>query len=247
MPTLILTPRYTEDSQALWRAAINLGWDVERLTQWKVPAHLLSVIEPVLYLEALMAPLLAEQFKLSLLEPPQDWLPQLPEEYRQRSISLTTLGQAREAKVAAFIKPPNDKSFPASIYTGKDLPDGYEDDTPVLISEIVKWEKEFRCFILNRTLKTFSIYLRDGCLQKEQDFVHSEEEERELINFIDTVLADSRIKLPVATVVDVGVIQGRGWAIVEQNAAWGSGIYGCEPAQMLEVLRYAAVKRSSFE
>ncbi|MEO1353797.1 MAG: hypothetical protein AAFW84_34435 [Cyanobacteria bacterium J06635_15] len=60
MPTLILTPRYTEDSQALWRAAISLGWKVERLTRWELPPHLQSVTEPVLYLEALMAPLMAE-------------------------------------------------------------------------------------------------------------------------------------------------------------------------------------------
>ena len=53
MPTLILTPRYTDDSQVLWRVAIDLGWEVERLARWEVPAHLLEVAEPVLYLEAL--------------------------------------------------------------------------------------------------------------------------------------------------------------------------------------------------
>jgi hypothetical protein len=30
MPTLILTPRFTDDAQALWRAAQRLGWNVER-------------------------------------------------------------------------------------------------------------------------------------------------------------------------------------------------------------------------
>jgi hypothetical protein len=30
-------------------------------------------------------------------------------------------------------------------------------------------------------------------------------------------------------------------AIVEQNAAWGSGLYGCDPIRVLEVLRYASV------
>ncbi|MEP0802688.1 hypothetical protein NDI37_21395 [Funiculus sociatus GB2-A5] len=41
--------------------------------------------------------------------------------------------------------------------------------------------------------------------------------------------------------MDVGVIQGRGWAVVEQNAAWGAGLYGCDPIEVLEVLRYAVV------
>ena len=30
MPTLILTPRHTDDAQALWRAAGRLGWRIER-------------------------------------------------------------------------------------------------------------------------------------------------------------------------------------------------------------------------
>lgn len=36
-------------------------------------------------------------------------------------------------------------------------------------------------------------------------------------------------------------MEGRGWAVVEQNAAWGSGIYGCDPEEVLEVLRFAAI------
>lgn len=36
-PTLILTPRYTEDSRALRAAAIEAGWDVFRLGGWRVP------------------------------------------------------------------------------------------------------------------------------------------------------------------------------------------------------------------
>ncbi|VEP17511.1 conserved hypothetical protein [Hyella patelloides LEGE 07179] len=242
MPTLILTPRYTEDSQTLWRVAINLGWDVERLTKWQIPNSLLSVKEPVLYLEALMAPMFAKQFKLQLLEPPEDWLPKLPEKYRKREIQITIFAQARKLEIAAFIKPPNNKGFPAKVYKGNELPDGYSDNTPVLIAEIVEWEKEFRCFILNRTLKTFSIYLREGILQKQQNFYHSKEEEKELINFVDELLADKNIEFPTATVLDVGVIKDCGWAVVELNAAWGLGIYNCDPVKVLEVLRYAAVQ-----
>jgi hypothetical protein len=51
MPTLILTPRFTEDAQALWRAATQLGWDVERLRSWQVPEELRSIADPLLYLE----------------------------------------------------------------------------------------------------------------------------------------------------------------------------------------------------
>lgn len=241
MPTLILTPRYTEDSQALWRAANRLGWRVERLINWRLPDELKLVPEPVLYVEALMTEMIAEQLGLRLLDAPNDWLPNLPEEYRKRWVYLSTLGEARSMGKTAFIKPPNDKNFPARVYQGEELPSDYPDEMPVLIAEIVEWEKEFRCFILNRSLKTFSVYLRDGQLQRENDFVHTEDEECEVREFIETLLSDERVEILQATVIDVGVIQGRRWAVVEQNAAWGAGLYGCDPIEVLEVLRYAVV------
>jgi len=240
MPTLILTPRFTPDSQALWRAAIKLGWDVERLPSWRIPEHILAAPDPVPYLEGLFAPTLATQFGLRLLEPPVDWLPRLPEEYRKRRVYLTTLGEERVRVEPAFIKPVNDKSFAAKVYTGKDLPTEYDQDMAVLVSEIVSWEKEFRCFILDRKPRTISIYLRSGELQLEHDFAQSDEERAEAQTFIEGVLADPRIELPRATVIDVGIIKERGWAVVEQNAAWGSGLYGCDPEEVLEVLRFAA-------
>lgn len=241
MPTLILTPRFTEDAQALWRAAGQLGWSVERLTSWRVPKELLSVPEPVLYLEALFGPTLAEQFGLRLLEPAVDWLPRLPEEYRKRRVSLMPLRAARQLAEPAFVKPPNDKSFPARVCTGAELPDGYDEDSPVLVAEVVQWEVEFRCFVLDRRPRTLSVYLRGGELQREQGFVATEAELAEAEAVVGAVCADPRVDLPRAAVLDVGVIASRGWAVVEQNAAWGSGIYGCDPVAVLEVLRHAAV------
>ncbi len=241
MPTLILTPRFTEDAQALWRAAQLLGWGVERLTSWKVSEELRTVPEPVLYLEALFGPVLADQFGLRLLEPAIDWLPRLPEEYRKRRVSLMPLREARTLPEPAFIKPPNDKSFPAQVYTGAELPTGYDEDSPVLVAEVVVWEKEFRCFVLDRQPCTLSVYLRGGELQRETGFEASDAELAEAEAVVRTVLADGRVDLPRSAVLDVGVIAGRGWAVVEQNAAWGSGIYGCDPVRVLEVLRYAAV------
>lgn len=240
MPTLILTPRFTEDSQALWRAAGRLGWGVERLTSWRVPDEVCSVPDPVLYLEALFGPTLAERFGLQLAEPAVDWLPRLPEEYRKRRVSLTTLRAARRFAGPAFIKPPNDKSFSARVYAGSELPDGYDEDMPVLVAEVVAWEKEFRCFVLDRRPRTLSVYLRGGRLQRDEGYAAPEAEEAEAWGFVEAVLADPGVDLPRAAVLDVGVIAGRGWAVVEQNAAWGSGIYGCDPEQVLEVLRHAA-------
>jgi hypothetical protein len=240
VPTLILTPRYTEDAQALWGAAGQLGWNVERLTSWRAPEHLRNVPEPVLYIEALFGPTLAEHFGLKLVDPPEDWLMRAPEQYRKRSVCLSTLGEARSLRAAQFIKPPNDKSFPAQIYLGSELPAEYPDETPVLVSDVVEWEKEFRCFVLDRELRTYSVYCRGGELQGENDFAQSQDEEEALEEFMGQLLDDPRVDLPKATVIDVGVIAGRGWAVVELNGAWGAGIYGCDPVQVLRVIRHAS-------
>lgn len=244
MPTLILTPRYTEDSQALWRVAGQAGWNVERLTSWRIPEHLRELEEPVLYGEALFGPLLAEQLGLSLHNPPEDWLVRLPSQYKKRDIQLTTLGEARQIQTRQFIKPPNDKSFPARIYCGAELPTEYPEEMSVLVSEVVEWENEFRCFILDRELCTFSIYAPNFELRRETNFTCTEVETNEVRRFMTDLLSDQAVDLPRATVIDVGQIKGRGWACIEQNAAWGSGIYGCDPVKALEVIRYASTKTS---
>ncbi len=63
-----------------------------------------------------------------------------------------------------------------------------------------------------------------------------------MLRFVEKMLADPRVVLPRAVVLDVGVIDGRGWAAVELNAAWGSGLYGCDAAEALQVLREACEK-----
>jgi hypothetical protein len=81
-----------------------------------------AIPDPVLYLEGLFGPTSAEEFGLRLLEHAVDWLPQLPEVYRKRRVTLTSLREARGLAEPEFVKPPNDKSFEANVYTGAELP-----------------------------------------------------------------------------------------------------------------------------
>jgi hypothetical protein len=242
MPTLILTPRFTEDAQALWRAAAQMGWGVERLAGWRVPENIRSSPAPVLYVEGLLGNAIAKEFGLRLVEPAIDWLPNLPYEYRKRRIELMTLREARSLPQPAFMKPPNDKSFPARIYLGRELPNGYDESSPVLVAEVVSWVVEFRCFVLDGQPHTTSVYDRNGEVQRANGFAASDSEIKEAESFVRTVLADRRVEVGPAAVLDVGVIGDRGWAVIEQNGAWGSGIYGCDPVRVLEVLQHAAVR-----
>lgn len=240
MPTLFLTPRQTEDTHSLWKAAAELGWSVERLGSWRIPEHLKSANDPVLYAEALFGPELASQLNLDLVSPPDAWLVDLPMKYKSRQVRLTSLGQARAITKPMFIKPPNDKSFPAQVYVGSELPTDYDEEMPVLVSDVVNWDAEFRCFIMDRTLKTFSVYSRRGELQRENGFESQAAEHEQLQAFVAEMLADSQVDLPHAAVLDVGTLSDGTWACVEQNAAWGAGIYGCEPRLALEVIQAAS-------
>ena len=149
----------------------------------------------------------------------------------------------------AFVKPAQDKAFPAGVFSsGVALPlaaSALPPDTPVLIAEPVRWRVEYRCFVLERTLATMSPYVRDGDLAQDANgaWPAPSDERAAAEAFLTTVLADSIVPLPPAVVVDVGLIEGRGWAIVEANAAWGAGICDCDPRRILPILRRASLRR----
>ncbi|MCG8350548.1 MAG: ATP-grasp domain-containing protein [Chloroflexales bacterium] len=136
MPTLIAPPRQTPDIEALLKAACAAGWSTHRLTSWRAPAEL-AAGNPVLYGEPLFADVVAGSLGIALLQPPPDWLPALPERYRQRSVTLTTLDRARQITDPAFIKPAADKCFPAQVYpdgAALPTPGALPDDTLTLIT-----------------------------------------------------------------------------------------------------------------
>jgi hypothetical protein len=196
-----------------------------------------SIEEPVLYVEGLFADSIAEQLGIKLVSPSDDWLARLPDDYRRREVAYMTLSEARTIKHSRFIKPAQDKVFPVGIYRGSELPSDISDDLPVLVAEPVEWESEFRCFVLDGKVRTISVYMRHGQVTLHEGFRAGEEELASAIEFAERVLQDSLVKSETAVVMDVGVIGGRGWSVVEQNPAWGSGIYGCLPESALQVIR----------
>lgn len=240
VPTLVLTPRHTDDSQALWRVAVTRGWGVHRLRSWRIDNDARALTDPFLYVEALFGPTLAQDLGVRLLDPAEDWLCRLPRVFRRREVRLTTLAEARQLSSEAFIKPPNDKSFPAAVYSPRELPSTFDPSMAVLISDPVVFESEFRCFVLDREVRTFSLYARQGYLALGEAW--SQHEAEQLRSFVSELLADEDVDLPRACVLDCGPIAGRGWAAVELNAAWGAGIYGCEPEEVIDVVRAATVR-----
>lgn len=238
--TLLISWRNTEDNQLIWRAAINRGWSVERVRGIKVPE--VEADRVLIYIESLFAPTMAKHFGIKLVELTDDWLPMLPEEYLHRNVELTTLARVAESDLPKFLKPPNEKSFPAKVYESIDsLRADYDETSLLLAADPVEWSAEFRCFCLDGQVRTLSPYLRYGELSKLDGFSATDEELRDAKAFAEKVLSDERVEMPRAIVLDVGTIVGKGWAVVEANAAWGSGVYGCDPDAVLSVVENATV------
>jgi ATP-grasp domain, R2K clade family 2 len=249
MPTLLLSQRHSSDSNAMWRAAIHEGWGVERIRGYSIDPDL-AAKDPVLYGETLLADALAAPLDLAFLEPTADWLPSLPERYRRRAVRLATLADARALTQPSFVKPPDEKWFGARVYesgAALEVAEGMEDEYAVLIAEPVVFEVEYRFFVLSRAVSTGSIYIRGGAIARSGggEWPADPAETEAAAAFLQTLLRDPAVELPVAVVIDVGRIQGRGWAVVEANPAWASGLCDADPLAVLAVLRRATVPRAA--
>lgn len=210
-----------------------------RLMEWRPPEHF-NPEDPVLYAEPWFNDVVAEHLGLRVVAPPDYFLVALPAEYVGRRVRLTSAVEARTISDRMFLKPPNRKVFPARIYSsGAELPELPEDD-PVLVSDPVEWTAEFRYFVRDRRIRTWSPYLLNGSLARDGDeWIVDVESAAAATSLVERLLTDVRVELPPALVIDAGVIRGVGAAIVEANEASGAGIYGCDPAEVLDVLRAA--------
>ncbi|MDB6136807.1 MAG: hypothetical protein JWM59_5050 [Verrucomicrobiales bacterium] len=124
IPLVLLAPRMTDDSKAVWKTCLDRGWSPERVQGWRVPDHLVSVERPVvIYGEPLFAEAVADQMGLVLLEPSIDWLTTVLRAFLHRDIELMTLGEVRERLTEAFVNPADGKIFEPKAYAcGADLP-----------------------------------------------------------------------------------------------------------------------------
>ncbi|WP_405014185.1 ATP-grasp domain-containing protein [Kitasatospora sp. NBC_01539] len=253
MSLLLLAPRINETGLRLLTSARRRGLRAHTATRWEVPAELAGLRPAHLYGGPLFADVASAALGVAPLEPPADWLTTLPSDLLGRRVECTTLAEARRLRRPAFVKPPVDKLFPARIYpdgSGLPGPDALDDDTPVLVSDIVAFTEEFRLFVLDGAVRAASRYAVDGALAVSPSVGPDARA------FAADVLAacahggadgstgsgvgvGSGVGLPGAVVVDIGRTAD-GWAVVEANPAWASGGYACDPDAVLDVVLRAA-------
>ncbi|MQS15318.1 DUF4343 domain-containing protein [Streptomyces kaniharaensis] len=236
---LLLAPRINDTGLQLRTAAGRRGLRAHTATTWRVPEELLGSGQQVhVYGGPLFGDAVGRELGLALLEPPADWLAGLPRELTGRRVSCTTLAEARTLRGPAFVKPPVDKEFAARVYPdgaalpGPELLDG---DTGVLVSDVVRFRREYRLFVMDGEVRAASRYAVDG----ELSVAPLGADGAEVLAFTGDVLAASGPALPSAVVVDVGTTDD-GWAVVEANAAWASGGYAADPDGVLDVVLRSA-------
>ena len=100
-------------------------------------------------------------------------------------------------------------------------------ETAVIVSEIVSFESEVRCFTLNGDVKSLAAYEGSPNISEARAF-------------IEAFLSENNGILPITTVIDIGFISERGWAAVEANAVCGAGLNGCDAKSVIDCIYFAA-------
>ncbi|MDX2405279.1 ATP-grasp domain-containing protein [Streptomyces microflavus] len=236
--TLVLPPRLTASARKLRDAAVRRGLHVVESAGFSVPELSRAPQGRAVHLHAgpSFADAVAPALGISPLEAPADWLARLPYAFTRREIRALPIGEAYLLRRPAFIKSPNDKSISALVYAdGSRLPgpDAVDPKTVVLVSDVMTFAAEYRLHLLDGTVHTGSQYAAEGRLRLGPPAPGA-------LAFGRDLLAAARQTLPSAIVVDVGVDDDGRWAVVEANAAWGSGCYEADPDRALDTVLRAA-------
>ncbi|MCS4302339.1 ATP-grasp domain-containing protein [Chryseobacterium sp. BIGb0232] len=238
---IALSPMYTEDSNNLKKASLNSPYELSRFNaKWNVPEEFRSDVIAV-YGEDIYSEIVAEQCNLTLTKPKDNWLADISEEFTKRKI---TYGQLRDflQEEDIFIKCSDFKSFKAGVYHKLTDIKGFDTvdlNSNVFTSEVVEWDLEVRCFVLNKEIKTYSSYWRNNSFDTNS---LSETEQKDMFGFFNNFMKQYSDTLPKAIVLDFGIIKGKGWALIEANPAWCSGLYACDAEKALEVVVKSCIK-----
>jgi hypothetical protein len=241
----IITPNCKGDPQVLADAAEILGWQSYIAPAgWRLPQSMIGQLGAgAVYGERIFCEVVAQQMKWKLSSNSLDWAAKLPKEYLHRDISFTKLGDMRSEKNRKFIKPADGKSFAAKVYeSGLDLPKSYVfNDVPVIVSDVMNFTSEYRCFVKNRRVVSVCCYWypeKSEINNKE----HYNRNSETVIKFVNSMLENKDIECANGIVIDVGRYEKpfqREWpfVIMKSSPAYCSDVYGCEIIGTLETIK----------
>jgi ATP-grasp domain, R2K clade family 3 len=243
MPILLISSWELPGVRGLAKAAEARGWPTRVFDE---SPDIKPNEKVIFYGGTDKARLISKQFHVALMEPPFDLLPRLPAEFRLRSVEYARFSELGRLKAPTFVKPADalDKFFDAGVYSSvRDIRvvRTKHESKPVIVAEPVEWSAEFRCFILDGKVVAWSPYVSFGRPSWKQFELGamSPPVPANITAFCERLFSRSDVSFPPAFVMDIGRIEERGWAVVEFNPAWCSGLLGADPQRVLAVLNRA--------
>ncbi len=244
MKTVILSQRYSHDSRLIESTATSEGYTTYRIQGTQFP-DALKEVALLVYCEGFMAEYVSQQLNVVLLRPEIDALAKVDQSLLHRRVTFCQKAALMPFSQPTFVKPADQKFFQAGVYHSIDEIVGLDecpDDDPIFMSDVVDFVEEYRFFCLDGAVLTGSIYLKAG------EFIGDDralpEPSADLWDFANRILQAVGGMVPPGVVVDVGVLADGRFALIEFNPVWASGIYGCDPVQVLSVLEGACFMRS---
>lgn len=240
---LLLSGRTSIDNKMLKQAALDAGWQVEQVINYKYepePDEDLYLYGPVLWTDVM-----CEKLSLRFDDAPLDLLHNLPMKLRGRSVNTCESSYIERSDPFIqnkFIKPARDKTFEPFITPIDKLPETFYDSEYVIVSDVVKFKYEVRCYFLKNNMVTLSPYMKD---MQPIEIINPDEtywgnsgissiENYELLKTVRAV--EDYIVLPKTIVIDLGMLENGQWVVVEANNVINSGLYDCDPDVVLECI-----------
>lgn len=230
--TLLIPEKFDEE-----RAAVAAAWErdggvVLPLSRfWQPPA--LDPERVRIYGSGAFCLVLQQILNLDLLSPPDDLILSVPAAQVKRSLGVHALSAIPALAYPIFVKPLLPKLFRAQVHDSSEtlLAEcaGLPPEIGVLVSEVVNFTAEARCFVLDGRVLDCSVY--EGTASRADALAFARE-------------VAERLPDPCTYVLDVGWTTDRGWAVVEFNATWGAGLNGCDPNFVLPAIEAATRARS---
>lgn len=173
------------------------------------------------------------------LDPPcLNTLPEQLSEFYGRRVWRTTLGAIRQEDLQVFIKPIEDTKLftghvrgdPTHLAATATLPD----ETPVLASDPIDLEAEWRCFICHGECVGIRQYLGPVFAPKPPP------------SFVSAMVLALGPQSPAGYSLDVGLLAGgQQPVLVEMNDGYGLSAYGLEPVLYAKLLEARFLELSS--
>jgi hypothetical protein len=221
---LLISDKPDVERDAVAEAFARYGGAVYRIARfWEPP-----VLDPSsvrVYGADSFCLVLQQKLGFSLCSPDDELLLQVPSAFLKRRITRQPLGEMGAMTFPSFVKPVVPKQFRGAVYhSSAELTAecrGLPTDTPIFVSEPVTFTAEARTFVKGGRVLDAAVY-----------------EGREKASDAETFVAalTHAMSLPRTVVVDVGFIDGRGWSLIEFNAAWGAGLNGCDPDKVFPAI-----------